>query len=218
MVYTMIKVFIADDHPLVREGLKKVVDQSTIDIKVIGEASDAYELMEELRKGNSTPDIVVLDITMPGKSGLDVLKEVKEFYPDLPVLMLSIHPEDRFAIRSLKAGASGYLTKSSISEQLVKAIRKIVTQKKKYISQNVAEQLASRVDHLNDKPLHESLSDREYQIMCLIASGKKVNEIAEELSLSIQTVHTYRARIKEKMGLQSNVEFTRYALEQNLID
>lgn len=214
----MIKVFIADDHPLVREGLKKVVDQSTIDIKVLGEASDAYELMEKLRKSNSTPDIVVLDITMPGKSGLDVLKEIKEFYPDLPVLMLSIHPEDRFAIRSLKAGASGYLTKSSISEQLVKAIRKIVTQKKKYISQNVAEQLASRVDQMNDKPLHESLSDREYQIMCLIASGKKVNEIADELSLSIQTVHTYRARIKEKMGLQSNVEFTRYALEQNLID
>lgn len=214
----MIKVFIADDHPLVREGLKKVVDQSTIDIKVLGEASDANELMEKLRKSNSTPDIVVLDITMPGKSGLDVLKEIKEFYPDLPVLMLSIHPEDRFAIRSLKAGASGYLTKSSISEQLVKAIRKIVTQKKKYISQNVAEQLASRVDQMNDKPLHESLSDREYQIMCLIASGKKVNDIADELSLSIQTVHTYRARIKEKMGLQSNVEFTRYALEQNLID
>ncbi len=218
MVDTMIKVFIADDHPLVREGLKKVVDQSTIDIKVLGEASDANELMEKLRKSNSTPDIVVLDITMPGKSGLDVLKEIKEFYPDLPVLMLSIHPEDRFAIRSLKAGASGYLTKSSISEQLVKAIRKIVTQKKKYISQNVAEQLASRVDQMNDKPLHESLSDREYQIMCLIASGKKVNDIADELSLSIQTVHTYRARIKEKMGLQSNVEFTRYALEQNLID
>lgn len=214
----MIKVFIADDHPLVREGLKKVVDQSTIDIKVIGEASDAYELMEKLRKADVTPDIVVLDITMPGKSGLDVLKEIKEFYPDMPVLMLSIHPEDRFAIRSLKAGASGYLTKSSISEQLVKAIRKIVTQRKKYISANVAEQLASRVDQMNDKPLHESLSDREYQIMCLIASGKKVNEIADELSLSIQTVHTYRGRIKEKMGLQSNVEFTRYAIEQNLID
>lgn len=212
----MIKVFIADDHPLVREGLKKVVDQSTIDVRVIGEASDAHELMENLR--DSEPDILVLDITMPGKSGLDVLKEIKEFYPHLPVLMLSIHPEDRFAIRSLKAGASGYLTKSCISDQLVKAIRKIVTQKKKYISQNVAEQLASRVDQINDKPLHESLSDREYQIMCLIASGKKVNEIAEELSLSVQTVHTYRARIKEKMGLQSNVEFTRYALEQNLID
>lgn len=212
----MIKVIIADDHQLVREGLKKVVSQSTIDIKVVGEASDAHELMENLR--NNTPDILVLDITMPGKSGLDVLKEIKEFYPHLPVLMLSIHPEDRFAIRSLKAGASGYLTKSSISKELVTAIRQIVTQKKKYISQNVAEQLANRVDHMNDKPLHEALSDREYQILCLIASGKKVNEIAEELSLSIQTVHTYRGRIKEKMGLQSNVEFTRYAFEQNLID
>ncbi|MGD8747914.1 MAG: response regulator transcription factor [Balneolaceae bacterium] len=212
----MIKVVIADDHPLVREGLKKVVDQSTIDIKVIAEASNANELMEILRK--TDPSIVVLDISMPGKSGLDALKEIKEFYPDLPVLMLSIHPEDRFAIRALKAGAAGYLNKSSISEQMITAIRKIVTQKKKYISQDVAEQLASRVDLSKEKPLHESLSDREYQIMCMIASGKKVNEIAEELALSIQTVHTYRSRIKEKMGLKSNVEFTRYAMKQNLID
>lgn len=212
----MIEVLIADDHPLIREGLKKVVEQDTIDIKVIDEASDAHELMDKLRE--HTPDLVVLDIAMPGKSGLDVLKEIKEFYPNLPVLMLSIHPEDRFAIRALKAGASGYLNKNSISDQLITAIRKIVTQKKRYISQNVAEQLASRVDQHNEKPLHEALSDREYQIMTMIASGKKVNEIAEELSLSIQTVHTYRARIKEKMGLSSNVEFTRYAMEQNLID
>lgn len=214
----MIKVFIADDHPLVREGLKKVVDQSTIDIKVIGEASDAYELMEKLRKADVTPDIIVLDITMPGKSGLDVLKEIKEFYPDMPVLMLSIHPEDRFAIRSLKAGASGYLTKNSISSQLVNAIRKIINQKKKYISPAVAEQLANRVDLSNDEPLHESLSDREYQIFCMIASGKNVKKIADELSLSSQTVHTYRARIKDKTKLASNVEITRYALENDLID
>lgn len=212
----MIKVLIADDHPLVREGLKKVVDQSTIDIKVIDEASDAHELMEKLRK--TKPNIVVLDITMPGKSGLDVLKEIKKFYPDLPVLILSIHPEDRFAIRSLKAGADGYVNKSSISDQLITAIRKIVTQKKKYISQDVADQLANRVDLNSQEPLHESLSDREYQIMTMIASGKDVNEIAEELSLSVQTVHTYRSRIKEKMGLKSNVEFTRYAMQQNLID
>lgn len=212
----MIKVLIADDHPLVREGLKKVVEQSTIDIEVVDEACDAYELMEKLRK--KQPDIVVLDIAMPGKSGLDVIREVKDFYPDLPVLMLSMHPEERFAIRSLKAGASGYLTKSSISDQMVNAIRKIVVEKKKYISQNLAENLADRVDLNNDKPLHESLSDREYQIMCMIASGKKVNEIAEELSLSIQTVHTYRARIKEKMKLDSNVEITRYTLQHNLID
>lgn len=212
----MINVFIADDHPLVREGIKKVVDQNTIDIEVVGEASEGHELMEKLQ--DVDPHILILDIAMPGKSGLDVLKEVKDFYPNLPVLMLSIHPEDRFAIRSLKAGAHGYLNKSSISEQLINAIRKIVSQHKKYISDEVAEQLASRVDISGDEPLHQTLSDREYQIMCMIASGKEVNEIADELSLSVQTVHTYRSRIKEKMGLKSNVEFTRYAIEQNLID
>lgn len=213
----MIKVFIVDDHPLVREGLKKVSDQETIDIEVIGEASDANELMEKL-EGDIGPDLLILDIAMPGKSGLDVLKEIKEFYPDLPVLILSIHPEDRFAIRSLKAGAHGYLNKRSISEKLITAIRRIVIQRKKYISQDVAEQLASRVDMSGDNPLHESLSDREFQVMCMIASGKDVNAIANELALNVQTVHTYRSRIKEKMGLKSNVEFTRYALEYGLID
>lgn len=212
----MINIFVADDHPLVREGLKKVVGQSTIDLTVIGEASDANELMGKLR--DCEPDIVILDIAMPGKSGLEVLKEIKDFYPDLPVLMLSMHPEERFAVRSLKAGASGYLTKSSISEQLVNAIRKIVERKKKYITPNLAEQLANRIDLNNDGPPHECLSDREYQILCMIASGKNVNEIAGELSLSIQTVHTYRSRIKDKISLESNVEITRYALENNLID
>lgn len=212
----MITILVADDHPLVREGLKNVVDKSTIDIEVIGEASNANELLKKLQ--NTKPDIVILDIAMPGKSGLDVLKEIKEFYPKLPVLMLSMHPEERFAVRSLKAGASGYLTKSSISDQLVNAIRKIVTQKKKYISPSVAEHLANRVDLNSDKPLHESLSDREYQIFCMIASGKNVKTIADELSLSSQTIHTYRARIKDKMHLDSNVEITRYALENNLID
>ncbi|HEX6983548.1 MAG TPA: response regulator transcription factor [Balneolaceae bacterium] len=212
----MIKVFVADDHPLVREGMKKMVNQNTIDIKVIAEAENAHELMDKLRQ--EVPDIVTLDIAMPGKSGLDVLKEVKELYPNLPVLMLSMHPEDRFAVRALKAGAAGYLTKSSISEQLVNAIRKIVVEKKKYISPELAEQLAERVDINSNKPPHDLLSDREYQIMCMIAAGAKVNDIAEELSLSTQTVHTYRARIKKKMRLESNVEFTRYALEQDLID
>lgn len=212
----MIDVIIADDHPLVREGLKKVVDQSSLEIKVVAEASDANELIEKLRKIKA--DILVLDISMPGKSGLDVLKEIKKFYPDLLVLVLSIHPEEHFAIRALKAGASGYLNKNSITEELITAIRKIVMQKKKYISPVVAEQLASRMDTSSEKPLHESLSDREFQIMCMIASGKTVNEIAKELSISIQTVHTYRSRIKEKMGLASNVEFTRYAMRMNLID
>lgn len=214
----MIDVFIADDHPLVREGLKNVVTQGEgeLDIRVIGEASDGDELMNKLR--SSKPDILILDIAMPGKSGLEVLKEVKNMYPDLPVLILSIHPEDRFAVRTLKAGAHGYLNKRCISEQLITAIRKIVIEGKKYISKDVAEQLASRMEMSGNRPLHENLSDREYQIMCMIASGKEVNEIAEELSVSIQTVHTYRSRIKEKMGLKSNVEFTRYAIEHNLID
>lgn len=212
----MINIVIADDHPLVREGLKKVVKQSTVDIDVAGEASDADELMVQLR--TSEPDIVILEIAMLGKSGLDVLKKVKDLYPDLPVLILSIHPEDRFAVRTLKAGAHGYLNKRSISEQLITAIRRIVIHNKKYISQDVAEQLVSSVEMNGNKPLHETLSDREYQIMCMIASGKEVNEIAEELSLSVQTIHTYRFRIKEKMKLKSNVEFTRYALDQNLID
>jgi len=193
-----------------------VVAQSTIDIKVVGEAATANELREKLR--DLKPDIIVLDIAMPGKSGLDALKEIKQFYPDLPVLILSMHPEDRFAIRSLKAGASGYLTKSSISGQLVKAIRRIVKQSKRYISPTLAETLAEHLDLNNEKPLYETLSDREYQIMCMVASGKKANEIAKDLSLNIQTIHTYRARIKEKINLDSDVEITRYALENNLID
>ncbi|MBO6622522.1 MAG: response regulator transcription factor [Balneola sp.] len=212
----MIEIYIADDHPLVREGLKKVVNQSTIDIKVGQEFTNADELLLGLQK--KQPDIVILDVAMPGKSGLDALKEIKDFYPSLPVLILSMHPEDRFAIRALKAGASGYLNKSSISEQMVNAIRRIVVEKKKYISQTVAEQLAEQVDFNNEGPLHESLSDREFQILCLIASGKKVNTIAEELSLSVQTVHTYRSRIKDKMNLKSNVEITRYAITHGLID
>lgn len=212
----MIEIIITDDHSLVREGLKKVLTQRTIDIKVVGEASTANELLEQLRE--KQPDLVILDIAMPGKSGLDVLKEIKESYPKLAVLILSMHPEDRFAIRALKAGASGYLTKGNVSDRLVKAIRRIVIEKKKYISQELAEQLAERVDANNEAPLHANLSDREYQIMCMIASGKTVDDIANELSLSTQTIHTYRLRIKKKMKLKSNVEITRYAIINDLID
>lgn len=212
----MIKVMITDDHQLVREGLKRIVKEDTSDIKVVQEASNAAELLQALSK--ELPDIVILDIAMPGRGGLDVLKDIKEFYPKLPVLILSMHPEDRFAIRAIKAGASGYLTKTSIADELVKAIRVIVTRKKRYISANVAEQLAEQMDRNFEKNKHETLSDREYQILCMIASGKKSSAIAEELSLSVQTIHTYRARLKQKMNISSVVDLTRYALQHNLID
>lgn len=211
----MIKIVIADDHPFVREGIKKVVN-SKIDLEIDGEAENGDELLDILKE--ETPHILVLDITMPGKSGLELLKQINELYPNLPVLILSVHSEERFAIRALKAGAYGYLTKSSISEELIKAIRKITTEKRKYITSEVAEQLASQVDVNNDNHLHEELSDREFQVLCMIASGKKVKGIAQELSLSPQTIHTYRTRIKEKLNLNSNVEMTRYAYENNLID
>lgn len=211
----MIKVVIADDHPLIREGIKKVVN-SKIDLEVVGEAEDGDELLDILE--DKEPNILILDITMPGKSGLELLKHINSLYPNLPVLVLSIHSEERFAIRALRAGAYGYLTKTSISEDLIKAIHKITTEKRKYITPEVAEQLASQVDINKDNPIHEELSDREFQVLCMIAKGMKVTDIAQELSLSPQTIHTYRTRIKEKMNVSSNVEMTRYAIENNLIE
>lgn len=211
----MIKIAIADDHQFIREGIKKVVDRK-IDLKIVGEAENGVELFDVLEK--ETPDILVLDISMPGKSGLELLKQINNLYPKLPVLILSIHPEDRFAIRALKAGAYGYLNKACISDDLIKAIRKITTENRKYITNEVANQLASQVDINNNVPRHEELSDREFQVLCMIASGNKVKDIADELSLNTQTIHTYRNRIKEKMNLTSNVEMTRYAIENNLIE
>ncbi|MBI5652267.1 MAG: response regulator transcription factor [Chloroflexi bacterium] len=210
----MFKILIADDHALVREGLKKILKSET-DMLVAGEAQNAAEVLEHVK--TAPPDIVLLDISMPGMSGLDVLKELKQLYPRLPVLILSMHPEDRFAIRALKAGAAGYITKESAVGALVDAIRKIAAGGK-YVSPALAERLAVEVEQDTAKPLHENLSDREYQVMRLIASGKKVSEIAPELHLSISTVNTYRARVLEKMKLQSNVELTRYAMENKLID
>lgn len=212
----IIKVVIADDHLLVREGVKKIVSEESIDIKVVKEATNGSELMEILSK--ELPDIVILDITMPGKSGLNVLKDIKDLYPKLPVLILSMHPVDRYAIRVIKADAAGYLTKSGVSEELIKAIRVIVNQEKQYISQTVAEELAQQINIKGDRPLHENLSDREFEVLCMIAYGKRISTIADELSLSVPTVHTYRARVKEKMNMKSNVEIARYAIKNSLID
>lgn len=212
----VIKVVIADDHLLVREGVKKILSEESIDIKVVKEATSASGLLAILSE--QLPDIVILDITMPGKGGLNVLKDIKELYPKLPVLILSMHPVDRYAIRVIKAGAAGYLTKSGVSDELIKAIRVIVLQKRQYISQPVAEQFAQQINVKGDRPPHENLSDREYEVLCMIAHGKPISTIADELSLSVPTVNTYRARVKEKMNMNSNVEIARYAIKNSLID
>ena len=210
----MIKILIADDHPIVRQGLKQILSEEP-DIEVVGEAQNSQEVLELVRKQHW--DIVILDITMPGRGGLDVLKELKHERPKLPVLMLSVHPEDQYAVRALKAHASGYLTKDSAPEELVKAIRKIL-RGGKYISSTLAEKLAFDLETETDKPLHETLSDRESQVMLMIASGKTISQIAEELSLSVKTIGTYRTRILEKMKLKTNAELTHYVFKNKLIE
>jgi two-component system, NarL family, invasion response regulator UvrY len=209
-----IKILIADDHAIVREGLKQIVAEEK-DMLVCGEAEDAFSLMNMLKKDKWS--IVVLDINMPGKSGLEALKDIKLIYPELPVLILSMFSEDQYGLRAIKAGASGYLKKVSAPTELVVAIRKIVSGRK-YINQSLAEKLADSFSDEKQNLLHEKLSDREYQIMCNIALGKSAEEIAEELSLSINTIYTYRNRILEKMSMKSNVELTQYALQNKLIE
>ncbi len=210
----MINVLIADDHALIREGLKKILNGEP-DMTLVGEANNVVELFKVLER--LAVNIVLLDISMPGESGLDALKELRQKYPRMPVLILSIHPEQRFAVRALKAGASGYIMKQSAVEELVQAIRKVVGGGK-YVSASLAEQLATELDNESGKALHETLSDREFQVMRLIAAGKKSGDIAEELSVSLSTVNTYRSRIFEKMKMRSNVELTRYAIENGLIE
>jgi DNA-binding NarL/FixJ family response regulator len=210
----MIKILIADDHAIVREGLKQILSESP-DLIVVAEASSGQEVLEKISK--SDLDLVVLDIAMPGRGGLDILKEIKTQRPRLPVLMLSMYPEEQYAIRVLKSGASGYLTKESAPSELVMAIRQI-SQGKKYISPSLAEKLAIDLEINPDKMPHEILSDREYQVMCMIASGKTLKEIADGLSLSIKTISTYRSRILEKMNMKTNAELTHYAIKNNLVD
>jgi two-component system, NarL family, invasion response regulator UvrY len=209
-----IKIIIADDHAIVREGLKQIVAEEK-DMLVCGEAENASDLMELLNKEQWS--IVVLDINMPGKSGLEALKDIKQIYPNLPVLILSMFSEDQYGLRAIKAGASGYLKKVSAPTELVIAIRKIVSGRK-YINSSLAEKLAENFGSGNNIFLHDKLSDREYQIMCNIALGKSAEEIAEELSLSINTIYTYRNRIFEKMSMKSNVELTQYAVQNKLIE
>jgi len=209
-----IKILIADDHAIVREGLKQIVAEEK-DIIVAGEAENVEKLMELLAKEKWS--LVILDINMPGKSGLEALKDIKQFYPGLPVLILSMFSEDQYGIRAIKAGASGYLKKVSAPTELVTAIRKIVSGGK-YINPSLAEKLADKLGEKGKASLHENLSDREYQIMCNIALGKSAEEIAQDLSISINTVYTYRNRILEKMSMKSNVELTQYVLSNKLVE
>lgn len=210
----MIKLLIADDHTIVRKGLKQILAE-TSDIVVSDEATNGQEVLNKVKQDSF--DMVLLDISMPGKSGLDVLKELKIERPKLPVLILSMYPEEQYAVRVLRAGASGYLTKESAPDELILAIRK-VAQGKKYVSSSLAEKLAFDLRIDTSKPVHENLSDREYQVMCLIASGKTVTEISEILSLSVKTISTYRSRILEKMNMNNNAELTRYAIENRLVN
>jgi DNA-binding NarL/FixJ family response regulator len=208
----MIRVITVDDHPVVRRGLKQIIAAEQ-DMQVVGEAENAREAIRVIRQ--TACDVVVLDITLPDASGLDVLSRLKSERPTLPVLIMSIHDEEPYALRVLKAGASGYLMKDSLPEELIKAIRKI-TSGGKYISPSIAERLASEFASPEKSP-HEKLSDREFQIMCLIASGKSLKKIGETLFISDKTVSSYRARILEKMNMSTNSDLTRYALEHRLV-
>ena len=208
-----IKILIADDHTLVREGIKQILAEMP-EVTVTDEARNGQEVLQYV--WDNDYDIVLLDITMPGRSGLDILKQLKSEKPALKILILSMHPEEQYAIRAFKAGAFGYLTKESSPTELIEAVRK-VSIGKKYVSSSLAETLASHLEARSEKPLHYTLSDREYEVMCMIASGKTVKEIAGELTLSVKTISTYRARILEKMDMKNNAQLTHYTIQNRLI-
>lgn len=209
----MLKILIVDDHAVVRAGLKQILAE-TPDLQVAGEAGTGREALEQALHGSF--DLVLLDISMPDMNGLDVLKELRKENEELPILMLSMYPEEQYAIRALKAGARGYLTKESAPAELISAIRK-VSQGGRYISLSLAENLAFYLGADSEKSPHQMLSDREYQVMLMIASGKTVTEIADELRLSVKTISTNRRRALQKMGMKNNAEFTYYAIKEGLV-
>ena len=209
----MLKILVADDHPVVRMGLKQILSE-TKDMMVADEAQTGQEVLKKAIKNDF--DVILLDISMPGKNGLDILRELRNKRPKVPVLILSIYPEDQYAVRVLKLGAAVYLTKESAPEELTNAIRK-VSQGRKYISPSLAEKLAADLEFDSEKAPHETLSDREYQVLCLLATGKRLKDIAEQLDLSIKTISTYRTRILDKMQMHNNAEMIRYALNNKLV-
>lgn len=209
----MIRLLMADDHPIVREGLKQILSKYD-DIVVAGEAETCMEVLKKVRQHDY--DLVLLDINMPDGIGLDILEEMKSIHPKLPVLILSAYPEEQYAICALKSGASGYVVKKSAPRELITAIRQ-VAQGKKYVSSTLAQRMADYVGTNKDIMAHERLSNRESQVMRMIASGKTITEISRELSLSVTTVSTYRNRVLEKMGMQKNAEIISYAVKQGLV-
>ena len=210
----MINVLIADDHPVVREGLKQIISKAD-DMTICAEALDGFEVLEKIEQVQL--DIVVLDLGMPGRDGLEVLKDIKKINPGLPVLVLSMYPEDQVAVRTFKLGASGYMNKETAPKELVNAIRKI-TGGGRYVSPALAEKLVAGLETNSEKDVNEILSDREFQVLRLIAVGKDVEEIAEELFISVKTVRTYRDRILEKLKLKNNVEIAHYAIQNKLLE
>jgi DNA-binding NarL/FixJ family response regulator len=210
----LIRVAVADDHPIVRNGLRRLIEFEH-DMSMVIEAGDAVSLLDQLRQ--TTCDVLVLDINMPGRSGLDILPDIFKLCPGLPVLILSMHPESQFAVNAIRAGVYGYLSKGSADEELIRAIRYAVAGKK-FITATVAEMLANAMHAGGDRPLHELLSGREYEVLRLMASGKGSSEIADQLFLSIKTVSTYKTRILEKMNLSNSAEIIAYAIRNGLVD
>ncbi|HLP17330.1 MAG TPA: response regulator transcription factor [Bacteroidota bacterium] len=208
-----IRIMLADDHAMFREGVKEVLSRIQ-DFSVVAEAGATSEIIDAAKRVRC--DVIVLDIGMPGRGGIDVLKELRQIDPRLHILILSMFPEDQYAYRAIKAGASGYLTKNKASEELIEAVRRVASGRK-YISAEVAEQLAIDLERDTEKPLHARLGDREYQVLCMIASGKTVQQIARELALSVSTVSTMRVRILKKFAMKTNAELTHYAIKESLV-
>lgn len=211
---TFLRVLIADDHAIVRRGLRAIIADEFTGAE-FGETTDGPQVLHAVRQGQW--DVVLLDISVPGRGGLEIIKAIRDMRPKLPVLAMSIHSEDQYAIRAIRAGAAGYLSKKTTPQELIRAIREVLAQGI-YISDSIGRKLAANLKSPLAGPMHEALSDREYEVMLMLASGKRVSDAAEELTLSVKTISTYRGRILDKMGMKTNADLTRYAMEENLLD